>query len=102
MKRFIARRNLMYALKGSNIKKEFSVGICAPFKELSDYKDIINNDDFYGCIIMFSGINEPEEVVYGMDSLQAINLASNVEAILTRLGKKYDIFWSTGEPYFDE
>jgi len=40
--------------------------------------------------------------VYGMDSLQAVNMASNIDAVLERLGKKYDFYWSSGEPYFDD
>ncbi len=102
MKKFIAERKLIYALKGSDIKNEFLIGICNPFKKKFNTEDVINAADFYGCLVEFSGLDEQGEIVYGADSLQAINIASDVEVLLMRLSKKYDFFWSSGEPYFDE
>lgn len=34
--------------------------------------------------------------------MQAVNLASNIEAVIKRLSDEYDFFWATGEPYFEE
>jgi hypothetical protein len=48
------------------------------------------------------GLDEHSFDVYGTDSLQAVNLASNIEAIIKRLSDEYDFFWATGEPYFEE
>lgn len=97
---YIAERNLLYSEKGSSVRKEFSIRISKPF--------IINKEDakppieegFVSCRIDISGLIEKYPDVYGVDSLQAVNLASNVESLLKRLQKKYDIFWLDGNPYF--
>ena len=34
--------------------------------------------------------------------MQAVNLASNIESVIKRLSDKYDFFWGTGEPYFED
>ena len=47
------------------------------------------------------GINEQVEFV-GMDSLQALEMVSKVERYLAGFSQKYDFYWMTGEPYFDE
>jgi acyl carrier protein len=43
----------------------------------------------------------PMEKIYGADSLQALQLAVNVEPTLIRIGKKYDLYFPTGEGYFE-
>jgi len=51
----------------------------------------------------FEGLpNVKPENVYGADTLQALQLASDVEPILKRLSKKYDIYYPIGEDYFEE
>jgi len=47
-------------------------------------------------------MDEAHHEIYGADALQAIELASSsVEPFLRRLYKKYDLFYPSGEPYFD-
>ncbi|WP_372720329.1 hypothetical protein [Immundisolibacter sp.] len=60
------------------------------------------DDDMAVCHVEFNGLDEHNFNVYGMDSLQAVNMASNIEAVLERLSKKYDFYWPSGEPYFDD
>lgn len=43
-----------------------------------------------GCTIEFDGLDECGSDFYGMDSLQAINLASNIEPLIEKLSAKYD------------
>ena len=55
------------------------------------------------CTVEFDGI--PDETLgdtYGVDLLQALQLASDVEPVLKRLSKRYDFYFPTGEGYFDE
>lgn len=55
-----------------------------------------------GCDVEIDGLDERKINYYGMDSLQAINLASDIDPLIKRLSAKYDFFWLTGEPYFEE
>jgi hypothetical protein len=100
MQNFIAERRLLYALKGSDIRKEFVVGICAPYPVNQSMVTYPIGEGFAGCELRLEGLDEEGEKFYGADSLQAVNLASNVEAFLKRLQGKYDLFWLSGEPYF--
>ena len=55
------------------------------------------------CTVEFDGIpDETQGDTYGADSLQALQLAADVEPVLKRLSKRYDFYFPTGEGYFDE
>lgn len=56
-----------------------------------------------GCSIRIKGIGTEyyNHETYGVDTLQALQLASNVESILKRISKKYELFFEDGEPYFE-
>ena len=54
-----------------------------------------------GCDVQVCGLEEEGSKVYGADSLQAVHLASDVEFFLKGLQKKYDLYWLSGEPYFE-
>ena len=53
------------------------------------------------CHVDMEGLDEHSFDVYGTDSMQAVNLASNIESVIKKLSAKYDFFWATGEPYFE-
>jgi hypothetical protein len=104
MKSVIAERKLLYSLAGSEIRNEFSIGIGVPYIVQEGMVDFsVGADGCYGCDISLQGLNEKCGEVYGADSLQAIDLASSaVEPFLKRLSSKYDLFYLSGEPYFDD
>lgn len=55
------------------------------------------------CTVELDGI--PGETVggtYGADSLQALQLAADIEPVLKRLSHRYDFYFPAGEGYFDE
>ena len=103
MNEFIAERRLLYALKGSDIRKEFAVRLGAPYLVQEGMVNFsVGGDGCWGCHVEIEGLDEKYSEVYGADSLQAVNLASNVEPFLERLQKKYDLFFLSGDPYFDD
>ena len=54
-------------------------------------------------MVQFDGIPEKAQGDnYGADSLQALQLAADIEPVLKRLSKRYDFYFPTGEGYFDE
>jgi len=102
MKQFIAERKLLYSLKGGNTRKELVIRLGAPyFVQEGMVNFSVGEKGCWGCHIEIEGLNEKYSEVYGADSLQAVNIASDVEPFLKRLQEKYDLYWSSGEPYFD-
>jgi len=97
--KYIAERKLLYSVKGSNIRKEFAIRISAPY-EVDNLAGSPVVEGCSGCHVDIHGLDERYSEVYGGDSLQAIQLAANVDPFLKRLQKKYDIYWLSGEPYF--
>jgi len=99
----IAERRLLYSIKNSSKRHPLKISISQPFTVTQDMVDFSIGDRLVGCKIETIGLEkEYQHVVYGMDSLQAINMASNIDNYLEHLQKKYDLFWHSGEPYFDE
>ena len=107
MNEWIAQRDLLYSPKGEDKRKDLTVRIGKPYfleKGMVNFKFTEGTD---GCTVQFVGLEEnvfeTENVheVYGADTLQAIQLASDIEPTLKRLSKKYDIYFPCGEPYFE-
>lgn len=104
MKKYIAERRLLLALKGSDFQKEFTIRLSEPYSvQQSTVSFSIGKDGIWACQVQIEGVDEADREVYGADALQAIELASSsVEPFLKRLHKKYDLFYPSGEPYFDD
>lgn len=98
---YIAERRLLYSKKNELSRNEFSIKISAPYIVQQQSVKFPVDGVMAGCHVGIDGLNERSFEVYGMDSLQAVHLASDIDALLERLGAKYDFFWLTGEPYFD-
>jgi hypothetical protein len=102
MKRWIAERKLLYAVKNSNKKHEMVVRISAPYIIDEGSVDFPVTPGTSACIIeIICADLHLVETIYGADSLQALQLGSNIDPILKKLSKKYDLFFEDGEPYFD-
>lgn len=101
MEKFIAERKLQYSTKGDSVLKEFSIRISEPFLVDQSTVNFPVGKGCFGCHVIVEGLDETYSDVYGVDSLQAVNLASDMEPFLKRLQKKYDIYWMDGDPYFE-
>lgn len=62
----------------------------------------VPGDDFARCPLQLDGVYERIAGAPGVDLLQALQLASNLDALLSPLRSKYDLFWPTGETYFND
>ena len=94
MNQCIAERSLVYSPKGGTERKPLIVRVFAPSK--------VPDQDAAQCTVSFDGLPGMDaEQVFGADTLQALQLAVDIEPILKRLSKKYDFFFPTGEEYFD-
>jgi hypothetical protein len=102
MKTYIAERRLFYSEKGADTRKGFVIRISVPYTVDEKSLGYVAGDGFSACDVDIDGLDEEHTTVYGTDSVQALNLATNLEPYLNRLQKKYDLYWSDGEPYFEE
>lgn len=103
MKNYIAERRLLFSLKDNDFQQEFTIGLTTPYSVDQKSVDFDIGEGLYACDIELDGLDEKSHTVYGMDSLQAVHIASNgIEHFLKRLRKKYDFFWHPDEPYFEE
>ena len=102
MKKFIAERRLLYSSKGDDDRKELVVRIGIPYIVEEGTVNFPIDVIVAGCHLEFEGLSDESQEIYGVDTLQAINIASDIESDLKRLEKKYDLYWANGEPYFGE
>ncbi len=108
MKKWIAQRDLRYSLKGKDVRSELVIRISEPYLVEKGTVNFAFSEGTAGCTVEVVGLeageafeNENIHEIYGADSIQALELAVNIEPLLKRLSKKYDIYFPTGEPYFE-
>ena len=92
----------MFSRKNDGVRKKLTVGIFAPKVVAQDKVPFPVDGVMSICHVDMEGLDEHGFDVYGADSMQAVNLASDIETVVKRLSDKYDFFWVTGEPYFEE
>jgi len=103
MRKILAKRKLFYSLKGSDLRNRFLICIGFPHVVDQNTVEFPVGEGLIGCWIETEGLEkEYRHEVYGVDEIQAINIASDIEPFLKRLQKKYDVYWPSGEPYFDQ
>ena len=104
MKKIIASRELLFSKKNSSgIFQPLTIHIYAP--RLAQPHDIEfplhENACFYVCEVEIIGLPDFfSERIFGADSLQALQLAINMDDYLKHLSKKYTFYFLNGDPYF--
>ena len=99
----IAERRLTFSEKGEAERKALVIRIFAP--RLVDPASVSFPIDVGTavCKVVFDGLPEVAHGdTFGADSLQALQLAADIEPVLKRLSERYDFYFPTGEGYFDE
>lgn len=99
----IAERHLLFSIKGESERKPLVIRVFAPRPVDAASVSFQVAPGTAVCTVEFDGI--PDETlgdIYGADSLQALQLAADIEPVLKRLSKRYDFYFPTGEGYFDE
>ena len=99
----IAERHLLFCAKGETERKPLVIRIFAPRPVDPAAVSVEVAPGTAVCAVEFDGI--PDETLgdtYGADSLQALQLAADIEPVLKRLSRHYDFYFPTGEGYFDE
>jgi len=99
----IAKRELAYSVRGSGERLTLVIRIFEPFEVKEGTVSFKIDYGVAGCRWEIDGLPEElSDTVYGADSLQALQLASDVDGILQSLRKKYEFYFPSGEPYFQE
>jgi len=99
----IAQRNLLFSLKGQSLRRPLAIRVYAPVPVPPESPLYRPDQETASCRVEFDGIAAGSlSDTYGADTLQALQLAADVEPILRRLSKDYDFYFPTGEGYFDE
>ena len=95
MEKIIAERKLIFVPKGTKTRKELTIRIGVPYWV---------EDGVAACPVEWDGLFEKEELadMRGMDLLQALHLAADIDPLLEKLRNKYDFYWPTGESYHDD
>ena len=103
MSDIIAERRLCWAHKGDSSRSDFVIRVRAPFVVEPGSVDSPVSEGTGACRIEFVGFPVAvDETVYGADTVQALQLATNVDPILQRFSDRYDLYFPTGEPSFEK
>jgi hypothetical protein len=97
----IAERKLLFSAKGADDRQPFCIRIFAPSPVEEESVNFRVSPGMARCVVAFVEINETVEF-YGMDSVQALALTANLDGYLKHFESKYDFYWATGEPYFED
>ncbi|MFK8068202.1 MAG: hypothetical protein AB8D52_08150 [Gammaproteobacteria bacterium] len=94
MKKWIAKRELLYSLKGSSEKNDLIIRISEPYLLKEDMISFPFSTGTAGCTIEFIGLKESfvyegtnVQEVYGADTIQALEFAVDIDPILKWLSK---------------
>jgi hypothetical protein len=104
MKRIpIAERSLVFSEKGNLERKPLLIRIYAPQPVDPGTVRWRPDANTSSCLVEFDGIPEGNHgEIYGADSIQALQLAVDIEPMLRHLSERYDFYFPNGEGYFDE
>ncbi len=91
MQRFIAERRLIAESLENNQRKNIVIRIGIPYW--------IEENEVAGCSVTFEGLFESFHDLKGIDLLQALQIASNIDIYLAAMSDRFKFFWESGEPY---
>ena len=100
--KFFAHRDLLFAKKGEQHKSRLTVRVSPPNIVSSTRGGTALDAGSAACEISFEGLGVENVEVYGIDTIQALALAVDIDPYIRGLSKNFDFYWPTGEPYFDE
>lgn len=98
----IAQRDLLFSKKGSSTKMELRVRIGLPRVVDRTSTGVLLDPGSAVCTIVFEGLGIKDIEVHGVDSLQALAQAVEIDKYLRGMTKNFDFFWPSGEAYFDD
>ncbi len=98
----IAARNLLYSPIGETTRQKLTIRIVGPYLLTPGSVSFVFDEGTAGCDIEFDGLPQKTISVYGADTLQALQLAVDIDPYLRGLSRKYDFFFDNGDSYLDD
>ena len=99
----IAERSLQYSIRGSGERRDLVIRVFSPFIVPAGSVNFEVDGIVAGCRWEVDGLPEKvSDTTYGADSVQALQLAVNFDGVLASLRRKYDFYFPSGEPYFED
>ena len=100
----IATRTLKYRKIDSDERGELTIEVYAPYYLREGMVEFPISQGSAGCSVKFLGIDTDsyDQEIYGMDALQALAMAADIDGALRHISKKYELFFQDGGPYFDD
>ena len=93
MNKWIAQKKLLFCKKGEGDRHPLTIKVGAPF---------VDEKGISKCPMEWQGLFEDFADIAGADSVHALHLATDTDSLIRKLQNKYDFFWETGEPYFED
>lgn len=101
IEKVIAKRELLYSIKGRRERMPMTVKVVEPCDVEEGSVNFLFDAGTARCVVEFEPLGKRFEF-FGMDSLQALELAVRIDPYLKGLTAKYDFYWMSGEDYFDD
>lgn len=98
----IAERKLAFTIRGEEARRKLVIQVHLPTEVNPEEVSFDVSSGTASCRVEFVGLDEPAHVAFGADTIQALELALNIDPILRSLEKKYSFYFPDGEAYFDE
>lgn len=93
MSKWIAERKLVAEVIATGERRNVTFRVGTPYW--------LPDDEFASCPLEMEGLFDRIADAKGIDLLQALQQASNIDLMLESLKAKYNFYWPTGEGYFD-
>ena len=102
MKNSIAHRRIRVSKKGQEDRSDLVIYIGVPKFVSPSLLPFEADVEMAVCDLEIIGFAEPYiQSMIGVDLLQALQFATDVDSILKGFSKIYDLYYEDGEPYFE-
>lgn len=91
MKNFIAERCLIAERIADGLRKDVAIRIGVPYW--------IEAGEEAACAVQFEGLPLSLSDRRGVDLLQALQIASDIDVFLVAMEDEFKFYWRSGEPY---
>jgi hypothetical protein len=91
MQGFIAERRLIAESLADGQRRNIVIRVGLPYW--------IEENELAGCSVIFEGLFESFSDRKGIDLLQALQIASNIDVFLAAMSDRFRFFWESGTPY---